>query len=125
MVDSLIPTPNNNIAYVIGDVGGAQSTAYSFEEDPQCNYTQTITILGELPFFQHKVDEKSFEVYETEDFALEGVYTVTVRSEIEFWSDYSKSSTIVVSEEFDFTINMINPCRTTVLTPMTINDMAQ
>ena len=113
------------MVYTIGDVGGALSSAYSFAEEPQCNYPQTVTVTGEQPFFQHNGGDQTFEVFETEDLSIEGVYSVTVRSEVEFWADYTMTSKVTVSDEFTFTIEMVNPCHSTVLEPMTINDMTQ
>ena len=113
------------MVYTIGDVGGALSSAYSFAEDTQCNYPQTVTVTGEHPLFKHNADDQTFEVFETQDLALEGVFTVTVQSEIEFWADYTMTSTINIFEEFTFTIEMVNPCHSTILEPMTVNDMTQ
>ena len=34
------------------------------------------------------------------------------------------TSKIVVAEEYTFTIEMVNPCRTTILDPVVVSDVA-
>ena len=58
-----------------------------------------------------------------EDLSLHGTYYVTLRAEFEQPTDYSKSNMETIHNEYVFQIEMIDPCFTSVMDPLVIDDM--
>ena len=83
---------------------------YDFIQIPFCQYTftQTPFIAPGQPF-THDLTLREWVVSETLDLSLIGAYPITLRHEIEQYTDYTKSKTEIIFNEYEFTI-YINPC---------------
>lgn len=71
-----------NLTYIIGEEL-LLSPIYVFEESPQCNYLETVTVTDLPSFAVLKESNERFEVPQTEDLTLAGTYKVKIRSEIQ------------------------------------------
>ena len=83
---------------------------YDFDEEPVCNYLETVT-LKDLPIFvTHNAPvSDDFTVLQTNDLNLIGSYIVTIKSEISVPDDYTMTSFTILSSEHAFTV-FIQPC---------------
>ena len=59
--------------------------------------------------FSHDLTLREWVVHETLDLSLIGAYPIMLRYEIEQYTDYTKSATEIIFNEYEFTI-YINPC---------------
>ena len=75
--DKIIDT----ISYNIG-APDLTSESYSFIEDPECNYPETVTLINLPDFVIHNEATSDFTIPSNSDLSLIGSYTVTIRSEI-------------------------------------------
>ena len=55
--------------------------------------------------------------------ALDGIYTVTLRSEIQVPTDYTKTKFTTWFKSYTFNITMIDPCKTTTIDYYNVTDM--
>ena len=97
------------ITYEIGQPSLTSST-YQFDELPVCNYPETVTATG-LPSFMI-FDEPSarFQVPQTSDLSLIGVYSFVLRSEIQVPNRHPDTATFT-TQFVEETVNVIiNPC---------------
>lgn len=85
------------------------STPYFFLLDPDCSLTPTLTVTGLPGFANHDTTGQFFSVPSTTDLGLIGSYPVTIKSEITFFSDYTKTTQTTLTAEYTFTIYM-EPC---------------
>lgn len=74
---------------------------------------------------QHQEQTKNFLIAKTEDFSLDGRYTVTLRSEIQVPDDHTFASYTTWAQEFTFEVVMIDPCKTSVLSDFVVEDMSR
>ena len=71
----------STISYTIGDADLTDGT-YSFTQTPDCMYGEFVDLTN-LPFFTlHNTGTKDFTVFQTENRALKGSYTVSLRGYI-------------------------------------------
>ena len=83
---------------------------YVFDENPVCNYPETVTFTDLPTFVTHNAPTSDdFTVPVNNDLSLLGSYTVTIRSEIEVPDDYTKTTFTKWFEEYDFIVYM-QPC---------------
>jgi len=75
---------------IIGDPT-LYSPKYNFTQTPLCNYPETVTVTDLPAFAFHNVNSSKFEIPQTENLTLDGIYTVTLRSEIQVPTDYTKT----------------------------------
>ena len=68
------------------------STPYATEQVQECGLVPVVTDSNLPAFATHNFANQDFTVSTLTDLGLIGSYTVTVTSEITFWSDYTKSS---------------------------------
>lgn len=116
-----------DISYNIGGPDLLNVSPYVFDENPVCNYPETVTI-SNLPVFatHNGPTTDDFSLPQTTDLSLLGSYTVTVRSEIQVPNNYSKTTFTTWFAEHDFVIYM-EPClvssydATTVVTRIVYN----
>ena len=92
--------------------------AYSFGEDPICNYAETVTVTNLPAFVTHNLATADFTIDYVDDLSLVGEYIVTIRSEICVPDDYTGATCTVLADEYDFSI-YINPCLVTAYTDTT------
>ena len=80
------------------NVGAPEKTdgAYTFGEDPICNYDETVIVSGLPSFVSHNSSSADFTLSEISDLSLIGEYTVTIRSEICVPDDYTNASCTVL-----------------------------
>jgi len=71
-----------DISYNIGASGLVDVGNYIFDEDPVCNYPETVTLFGLPAFVTHIDPDSNFDLPQTNDLSLIGSYPVTIRSEI-------------------------------------------
>ena len=85
------------------------STPYSFLLDPDCAMTPTLSVTNLPAFATHDMTGQFFSVPYTADLGLIGSYTVTIKSEISFFNDYSLTTQTTLTSQYTFTIFM-EPC---------------
>ena len=86
------------------NVGAPEKTdgAYTFGEDPICDYEETVTVTNLPSFATHNSGSADFTLSEISDLSLIGEYVVTIRSEICVPDDYTKSSCMTMADEYQF-----------------------
>ena len=115
-------TKVTTITYTIGDPSLTTGT-YVFAETPVCGYALFVDLTN-LPYFTvHNRASKDFTVHKTENRALAGTTTVTIKGYITEPDDYTTATYTERSDSYNFDIVMIDPCATTVIDTYTINDM--
>ena len=106
-------TATTEAANIFYDIGGADRinvSPYVFDEDPVCNYSETVTVSNLPTFVTHNAPfSDDFTLPKNTDLFLLGAYTVTVRSEIQVPDDYTKTTFTTMFDEHDFVIYM-EPC---------------
>ena len=86
---------------------------YIFDEDPICDYPETVTLTGLPAFVTHNAPvTDDFSVPFSDDLSLIGSYPVNIRSVIEIPDDYTKSTFTTMFVEYDFIV-FIEPCLVT------------
>ena len=83
---------------------GKTDGAYSFGEEPICNYDETVTVTNLPVFVTHNSGTADFTLSQISDLSLIGEYIVTIRSEICVPNDYTKSGCTVMADEYQFSI---------------------
>ena len=111
------------LTYIIGDPDFF-SAPYSFDETPVCNYPEIVTVTNLPSFATHRESDSNFKIAKNENLALDGTYTVTLRSEIHVPTDYTKTVFTTWYKEYTFDIVMIDPCKTSTIDDFTVPDMA-
>ena len=101
-----------DITYNIGAPGLFNVGAYIFDEDPVCNYPETVTITPDLPFLDHNLATSDFNLPQTADLSLIGSYPVQIRSEIQVPTDEFSTAFTTMFVEYTFTV-FIEPCLVT------------
>ena len=114
--------PISKMTYTIGS-GPIQSEIYSFTQTPLCNYPEALTVINLPSFATHDDIQQNFGVSKTEDLSLHGIYDVTLRSEFQQPTDYTKTDILTIFEEYVFQIEMIDPCFASAMEPLVIGDM--
>ena len=71
-----------NISYNIGAPSLINVGQYIFDEDPICNYPETVTITGLPEFIDHNESTSDFTLIINSNLDLIGEYTATIKSEI-------------------------------------------
>jgi len=79
---------------------------YVFDENPLCNYPETVTVTNLPDFAAHNEDSSDFTIQQNNDLDLIGEYTVTLRSEIQVPTDYTKTTFTTMFVEYNFVIQM-------------------
>ena len=79
---------------------------YQFEENPVCNYPQTVTLTNLPAFAIHNEPTSDFTIAQNNDLGLIGAYTVRIRSEVEVPDDYTRSTFTTKFAEYDFIIEV-------------------
>ena len=85
---------------------------YEFIQNPDCQYVVSITANVVPTHINHDPTGQDFTVPATSDLSLIGSYPITVRAELSFPSDHTKTSTTVIDNQFDFTV-FLTPCTIT------------
>ena len=98
-----------DITYNIGAAGLFNVGAYIFDEDPVCNYPETVTLTDLPAFMTHNEASSDFDLPLQTDLALIGSYLVTIRSEISVPDDFSAASFTTLFVEYTFTV-FVEPC---------------
>jgi len=76
------------------------SPSYVFDESqPFCFYPETVTITGLPTFMKHNKLTAKFTIAQTFNLALIGMYTLTIRSEINVPNDYTMTTSRVMFVE--------------------------
>ena len=119
-----------DIAYNIGAPDLFNVSPYVFDENPFCGYPETVTLTNLPGFALHNAPTTDdFSIPKTPDLALIGVYTVTIRSEIQVPDDHTKSSFTTIFAEHDFDIFMepciVNRYEATVVVPTIVYNVNQ
>ena len=81
-----------DISYNIGADSLIGVGPYSFDEDPICNYPETVTLTDLPAFVMHNEVSSDFDLLKTTDLSLIGSYVVTIRSEIFVPDDYTNNT---------------------------------
>ena len=96
------------LTYFIGDPTYTDGP-YAFQQDLACNYPETITVTNLPTLATHNTGSADFTVPSTTDLSLIGVYTVTIRGEIQVPTDYTKTVYDTIFVEYPFELR-IEPC---------------
>ena len=96
------------IVYSIGNPALTDGL-YSFIEDPGCGYPFVITVTNLPAFATHNTGPKDFTIAQTNDLSLRGEYTVTIKAELFFPTDYTLSGVNSIVSQYDFLI-IVQPC---------------
>ena len=101
-------TDTTTISVISYNVGEPELTGgdYKFDEDPTCNYPETVTISNLPDFVIHSEENSNFVIPKNHDLDIIGGYTVTIRSEIQVPTDYSKTDFITMYIEYEFEIKI-------------------
>ena len=85
-------TATTVVQALIYNVGAPDMTdgLYVFDEDPVCNYPETVTLTDLPAFVTHNEGTSDFTIPRNDDLSIIGGYSVTIRSEIQVPDDYSK-----------------------------------
>ena len=77
-------TDTTTISRIVYNIGSLTITdgLYVFDEDPVCNYPETVTLTNLPSFVTHNEASSDFTIPQTGDLSLLGEYTVTIKSEI-------------------------------------------
>ena len=104
-------TATTSITQIVYNIGALEKTdgLYTFDEDPVCNYPETITLTDLPTFVTHNESTSDFTIPLTDDLSLLGEYTVTIKSEICVPDDHSKATCTPFIVEYDFVVVM-QPC---------------
>lgn len=62
---------------------------YVFDEEPVCNYPETVTIMNLPTFAMHNEPTSDFTIPQNNDLDLIGEYIVTIKSQIQVPTDYT------------------------------------
>ena len=68
--------------YIVGAESLLNVGAYKFDQDPFCNYPETVTLTNLPNFVTHNKLTSDFTIPKTNDLSLIGKYFVTIKSEI-------------------------------------------
>ena len=117
-----VNSPSNKITYTIGDNTLTDGT-YSFTQTPNCGYIVFVDLTNLPAHVLHQKNSKDFRIPKTEDRKLEGTETVNVRGYVSEPDDYTATTFTAKDANFNFDIEMVDPCPATVLQPFAINDM--
>ena len=99
-----------DISYNIGATELANISPYVFDEDPVCNYPETVTLTNLPVFVTHNAPTTDdFTVPYSDNLDIIGSYVVTIRSEISVPDDYTKTTFTTMFDEHDFVV-FIEPC---------------
>ena len=84
-------TDTTRVAQIYYRIGEPDLTDgyYIFDEDPVCNYPETVTVTNSPTFLIHNEPQSDFTIRQNNDQSLVGVYKVTLKSEICVPDDYS------------------------------------
>ncbi len=101
-------TASTVVSVIVYNVNQADLTAgfYSFDEDPVCNYPETVTVTDLPAFAVHNEPTSDFTIPQNNDLGLIGEYTVTLRSQIEVPTDYTQSAFASLFVEYEFVIQV-------------------
>ena len=77
-----------------------------FDEDPVCNYPETVTVTNLPAFAIHDEPASNFVIPQNGDLGLIGEYSVTLKSEICVPDDYSQATCTTLFVEYDFVIQI-------------------
>ena len=101
-------TDTTTVSVIEYNIGAPQVTDgfYVFDEDPVCNYPETVTIINLPNFASHSEPSSDFTIPQNSDLNLIGAYTVTIKSEIQVPDDYTKTSFTNMFVEYDFNIQI-------------------
>ena len=90
IVDTFTATKKvQDISYHVGEPGLTAIGSYKFDENPVCNYQQTVTLTNLPSFITHNDITSDFTLPEITDLNLIGSYMITIRSEIQVPEDYT------------------------------------
>ena len=79
---------------------------YIFDEDPVCNYPETVTVTNLPIWATHNEPSSDFTIPQNNDLDLIGEYTVTIKSEIQVPDDHTKMTFTAMFVEYDFVIQV-------------------
>lgn len=97
-----------SITYNIG-APAVTDGLYVFEEDPVCNYPETVTVTNLPAWAVHNDGAADFTIPSTSDLSLIGEYIVTLKSEICTPDDFTGTTCTPLIAEYEFPIYM-EPC---------------
>ena len=101
-------TDTTTVSLIIYNIGAPDLTdgLYVFDEDPVCNYPETVTLTNLPTWSIHNEPASDFTIPLNSDLDLIGEYTVTLRSEIQVPDDYTGLTFTTWTVEYDFLIQI-------------------
>ena len=103
-----IYTDTITITRIVYKIGALALTDgfYVFDEDPVCNYPETVTLTNLPSFATHNEDSSDFTIPQTGDLSLLGEYPVRIRSEICVPDDHTQNTCKAMFKEYEFIVVM-------------------
>ena len=109
VIDYSLTSAVDSIEYFIGTAGFTDG-GYVFDENPACNYPETVTVMNLPAFMTHDEGNSDFTITRIDDLSKIGSYVINVKSEISVPDDASLSSYSTMSAEYDLTV-YVKPCQ--------------
>ena len=99
-------TDTTTITRIVYNIGAKDFTdgLYVFDEDPVCNYPETVTLTNLPNFAIHNEGSSDFTIPQIGDLSLLGEYPVTIRSKICVPDDHTHKTCKFMFKEYDFII---------------------
>ena len=95
----------DDIFYKIGTTALKNVSPYTFDESPVCNYPEKVTLTNLPTFVTHNAPTTAdFSVPFNSNISLIGSFTITIRSEINFPTDYTKKTLKSMFVEYSFIV---------------------
>ena len=104
-------TATTSITEIVYNIGALEKTdgLYVFDEDPVCNYPETVTLTNLPVFVNHNEAQSDFTIPQTTDLSLLGEYIVNIKSEICVPDDHTQATCTPFEVDYDFKVVM-QPC---------------
>ena len=101
-------TDTTTVSLIVYNIGAPDLTDgfYVFDEDPVCNYPETVTVTNLPTWSIHNEPSSDFTIPLNSDLNLIGEYTVTLRSEIQVPDDHTGLTFTTWFVEYDFLIQI-------------------
>ena len=100
------------------------SNTYSFQASAQCNSDALTISVTNLPNFMiHNKASSDFTINRVDNTNLIGTYTVSITCSLQVIDDPFLNTFSEISHEYDFTVEVLDPCEASEIVDFKVNDM--